>query len=173
MVGGMGLSLVTGLRGFDVPEVTRHLASYRAARRAAGHPGDGNVYLRMPVYVAETAAQARSEPEETTMRAYRRLSENLAASAGQAGTTGSEERMERAERLSHVTYDELLRDRLAYGTPDMVVERLQQLREQLGLSGVIMEPNVGGRMPLERVLNSIRLYAEEVAPRLHPSHQAA
>jgi alkanesulfonate monooxygenase SsuD/methylene tetrahydromethanopterin reductase-like flavin-dependent oxidoreductase (luciferase family) len=161
------------LRGFDVPEAVQHLAAYRAALRAAGHPGDGNVYLRMPIYVAETAAQARSEPEESTVRSYRRLSENLAASAGDAGTTGSEERAERAERLSHVTYDELLRDRLAYGTPDMVVERLTQWRDQLGLSGVIMEPNVGGRMPLERVLTSIRLYAKEVAPRLRPAHEAA
>jgi alkanesulfonate monooxygenase SsuD/methylene tetrahydromethanopterin reductase-like flavin-dependent oxidoreductase (luciferase family) len=172
LVGTMGLSLVTGLRGFDVPEATRHLATYRAARREAGHAGNGNVYLRMPIYVAETAAQARSEPEESTVRSYRRLSENLAASAAEAGTTGSEERAERAERLSNVTYDELLRDRLAYGTPDMVVERLQQWKEKLGLSGVIMEPNVGGRMPLEGVLRSIRLYANEVAPRLRPARAA-
>ena len=76
------------------------------------------------------------------MRSYRRLGENLAASAGEAGTTGSEERTERAERLSQVTYDELLRDRVAYGTPDAVVDRLTQLREQLGLSGIIMEPKL-------------------------------
>ena len=100
------------------------------------------------------------------MRSYRRLSENFAASVGEAGTTGSEERAERAERLSQLTYDDLLRDRVAYGTPDTVVERLTQWRDQLGLSGVIMEPNVGGRMPLEGVLRSIRLYANEVAPKL-------
>ncbi len=134
--------------------------------REAGHPGDGNVYLRIPVYVAATAAQARSEPEESTVRSYRRLAENMAASVGAAGTTVSEERAARAERLSHVTYDDLLRDRVAYGTPDMVVDRLRQLRDELGLSGVIMESNVGGRIPLERVLTSIRLYAQEVAPRL-------
>jgi len=139
---------------------------YRTALREAGHPGNGNVYLRIPVYVAATAAQARSEPEESTTRAYRRLAENLAASVGAAGTTGAEERAERADRLSHVSYDDLLRDRVVYGTPDMVVGRLRQLREELDLSGVIMESNVGGRIPLERVLNSIRLYAQEVAPRL-------
>ena len=166
MVGRMGLSLVTGLRGFDVPEAVRHLAAYRAAMREAGHPGPGNVYLRVPVYGAATAAQARSEPEESTVRSYRRLSENLAASVGTQGTTLSEERAARAERLSQVTYDEILRDRVAYGTPDMVVDRLRQLRDELGLYGVIMEPNVGGRIPLERVLTSIRLYAQEVAPRL-------
>jgi alkanesulfonate monooxygenase SsuD/methylene tetrahydromethanopterin reductase-like flavin-dependent oxidoreductase (luciferase family) len=166
MVGHMGFSLVTGLRGFDVPEAMRHLSAYRAARRAAGHAGDGNVYLRIPVYVAATAAQARSEPEDSTMRAYRRLAENMASSVGAAGTTVSEERAERAERLSHVTYEDVLRDRVAYGTPEMVVDRLRELRDQLGLSGVIAESNVGGRIPLDRVLNSIRLYALEVAPRL-------
>ena len=100
------------------------------------------------------------------MRPYRRLDENLAVSVGALGTTAAEERAERAERLSHVTYDDLLRDRVAYGTPDMVVDRLRRLREELGLSGVIMESNVGGRIPLERMLNSIRLYAQEVASRL-------
>jgi alkanesulfonate monooxygenase SsuD/methylene tetrahydromethanopterin reductase-like flavin-dependent oxidoreductase (luciferase family) len=72
-----------------------------------------------------------------------------------------------------VTYDELLRDRVAYGTPEMVVERLTQWRDQLGLSGVIMEPNVGGKIPLEQMLRSIRLYAKEVAPRLRPATEVA
>jgi alkanesulfonate monooxygenase SsuD/methylene tetrahydromethanopterin reductase-like flavin-dependent oxidoreductase (luciferase family) len=166
MVGRMGFSLVTGLRGFDVPEAVGHLGAYRAARREHGHAGDGNVYLRIPVYVADTAAQARSEPEDSTMRSYRRLAENFASSVGASGTTTSEERAERAERLSTLTYDDVLHDRVAYGTPDMVVDRLSELRDQLGLSGVIIEPNVGGRIPLERVLHSIRLYAREVAPRL-------
>jgi len=167
IVGRLGYSLVTGLRGFDVPEAMGHLAAYRAARREAGHAGDGNVYLRIPVYVAATAARAHAEAEESTMRSYRRLSENMAASVGASGTTASEERAERAERLSQLTYEDVLRDRVAYGTPDMVVERLRQLREQLGLAGVIMESNVGGRIPLEQVLESIRLYATEVAPQLH------
>ena len=166
LVGRMGFSLVTGLRGFDVPEAVGHLKAYRAALREGGHAGDGNVYLRIPIYVAATAARARTEPEESTMRAYRRLAENMASSVGATGTTVSEERAERADRLAHVTYVELLRDRVVYGTPDMVVDRLRQLRDELGLSGVIMESNVGGRIPLDCVLNSIRLYAQEVAPRL-------
>jgi len=166
MVGGMGYSLVTGLRGFDALEAVGHLKAYRTARREGGHAGDGNVYLRIPVYVAATAAQAYAEAEESTMRSYRRLAENFAASIGASGTTVSEERAERAERLSSLTYDDVLRDRVAYGTADTVVDRLRRLRDELGLSGVIVEPNVGGRIPLDRVLNSIRLYAEEVAPRL-------
>src|SRR5262249_21255450 len=118
MVGRMGFSLVTGLRGFDAPQVGRQVAAYRAARREVRHDGSGSVFLRIPVYVAETADRARSEPEESTIRSYRRLAENFRASVGEAGTTTAEERAQRAEGLSQVTYDELLRDRLAYGTPD-------------------------------------------------------
>ena len=170
MVGQLGFSVVTGLRGFDIPQVAKNLAAYRAAWQDAGHTGKHETFIRIPIYVAETAEQARNEPEESTMRAYRRLANNFARSAGDAGTTSSEERTERAARLSQITYDDLLRDRVAYGTPDMVVERLQQLRQELGLTGVIMESNVGGYVPIDRVLNSIRLFAEEVAPKLRASN---
>jgi alkanesulfonate monooxygenase SsuD/methylene tetrahydromethanopterin reductase-like flavin-dependent oxidoreductase (luciferase family) len=124
------------------------------------------VFLRIPAYVAETAEQARSEPEVSTMRSYQRLAENFARSARAAGTTASEERAARADRLAKVGYEALLRDRLAYGTPEVVVERLGQLREELGLAGVIIESNVGGGIPQELVLKSVRLFAQEVVPRL-------
>ena len=65
-VGRMGLPIFVGLRGFDVPEVAHHLNVYREAWRAEGHPGDGDVLLRIPAYVAETAERAVSEPEEST-----------------------------------------------------------------------------------------------------------
>ncbi len=166
IIGRMGHPVVTGLRGFDVPQIAEHLRIYREAWQEAGHPGNGEVYLRIPVYVAETDEQGRSEPEESTMRSYRRLAETFGSSAAAAGTTVSEERAERYRRLSEVTYDELLQDRLAFGSPETVVRKLEYLRDEFGLAGVIMESNVGGRVPQDQMLNSIRLYAEEVAPKL-------
>jgi alkanesulfonate monooxygenase SsuD/methylene tetrahydromethanopterin reductase-like flavin-dependent oxidoreductase (luciferase family) len=165
-VGQRGYPIFIGLRGFDVAEGAQHLRVYRQAWREAGHAGNGDVFLRIPIYVAETAERARSEPEASTMRSYRRLGETFGRSAGAAGTTADEERVERAQRLSAVSYDDLLRGRLAYGTPEAVVERLRQLQETLGLSGVLMEPNVGGHIPRELVFRSIRLFAQEVAPKL-------
>jgi alkanesulfonate monooxygenase SsuD/methylene tetrahydromethanopterin reductase-like flavin-dependent oxidoreductase (luciferase family) len=165
-VGRMGHPIFVGLRGFDVAEVAYQLGVYRKEWHEGGYPGHGDVYLRIPVYVAETAAQARSEPEVSTTRSYQRLAQTFANSAGAAGTTVSEERSERAKRLARVSYDALLRDRLAYGTPEMVAGRLTQLREELGLSGVIIEPNVGGYIPQELVFKSVRLFAQEVVPRL-------
>ena len=166
MVGEWGYALVSGLRGFDIPEVAKNLNAYREALRNAGHDNGGDVYLRVPIYVGETDQQGAAEPQESTMRSYRRLAETFGSSAGAAGTTLSEERRERHERLSNVTYEELLEDRLAYGGPDTVARKLKHLIDELGLSGVIMEPNVGGGLTEEQVLNSIRLYADEVAPQL-------
>ena len=79
--------------------------------------------MRIPVYVGETSQQGKSDPEASTMRSFCRMAENL--SRGAVGV--SEERAARDERLANVTYEELLQDRLAYGSPDTVVEKLKYI----------------------------------------------
>ena len=165
-VGERGLPIFVGLRGFDVPELAKQLQIYREAWRKAGHPGDGPVLLRIPAYVAETAERARQDSEGSTMRSYQRLAGAFGRSAGGQGTVNTEERAERSQRLATVAYEDLLRDRLAYGSPEMVITRLKQLTEELGLSGIIIEPNVGGAIPVDRMFNSLKLFAKEVAPAL-------
>ena len=165
-VGQRGLSIFVGLRGMDVSQVAHHLDIYREAWRESGHSDDADVLLRIPVYVAETADRALSEPEASTMQSYRRMAASFTKSAADAGTTASEDRIKRGQRLSNISYQDLLGERLAYGTPEMVAERLGRLTEELGLSGVVIEPNVGGGISPDRVFNSVRLFAEEVAPLL-------
>jgi hypothetical protein len=48
----------------------------------------------------------------------------------------------------------------------MVIDRLIELREQLGLDGILAEMNCGSLIPHERVMNSLRLLCEKVMPRL-------
>src|SRR5262249_57609501 len=108
----------------------------------------------------------RGEPGRSGRVTTQGFAGPCAQPGGAGGTTVTEGRAGRATRLSQVSYEDLLRDRLAYGTPDMVVERLKQLRDELGLSGVVIEPNVGGGMSREQVSRSVRLFAQEVAPRL-------
>jgi len=78
--------------------------------------------------------------------------------------TGDQEAYERLRRLAEVSYDDVLR-RVAYGTPEAVVERLQEYKETLGLTGVSLDVNPGGQIPYERVVHSVRLLAEKVIPR--------
>ena len=44
--------------------------------------------------------------------------------------------------------------------------RLRELQETFGLSAVIAEATFGGLRPRDRLENSIRLFAEKVAPNI-------
>ena len=57
-------------------------------------------------------------------------------------------------------------DKVAYGTPDTVAQRIRQLRDDLGLTQFIYEIDLGNQLPLEMQLNSLRLFNKEVAPQL-------
>ena len=165
-VGALGLPIFVGLRGLDRPDLVALLGEYRKAWKDAGHAGNGDVYIRIPVFVGKSQQQAYDEAEESTMQSYRRLAQNFSLSAASAGTVASEERIARGERLSSVTYDELLSDRLAYGSPDDVVRLLKEIIEEMGLSGIVAETNVGGLVPREKVAESIDLFCKEVVPAL-------
>jgi alkanesulfonate monooxygenase SsuD/methylene tetrahydromethanopterin reductase-like flavin-dependent oxidoreductase (luciferase family) len=68
-------------------------------------------------------------------------------------------------RIANTLYDEILKQRVLYGTPAAVVERLQEYQAELGITGVVLEMNYGGQIPYDRVINSIRLLTEKVAPK--------
>lgn len=50
--------------------------------------------------------------------------------------------------------------------PGTLRDDCSTLQQALRLSGIIVEPNVGGGMPSELVARSMLLFAQEVAPRL-------
>jgi alkanesulfonate monooxygenase SsuD/methylene tetrahydromethanopterin reductase-like flavin-dependent oxidoreductase (luciferase family) len=165
-MGRLGLPILAGVGSAVMSDVGQVLQDYRAAWREAGHPGDGDVVLRLPIYVASTMERALSEPMDSTMHHYNRLRQALQRSAG---ATDGDTRATRAERLATLTYDDVVRERVVFGTPEDVAKRLQTLQESLRLSGFIMEANLGGRIPPQSVLQSIRLFGHEVAPRLRAS----
>ena len=72
-IGKLGHGVFVAVRLGTLEEFAPNIRAYREAYKAAGHPGEGQVFLRAPVYVAETAAQAREEPEESIMYFYRYL----------------------------------------------------------------------------------------------------
>src|SRR5262244_2006518 len=155
LVGQLGLPIFLRHQ-MDIPELQELLQQYQTVRHAAGFPGPNDVILQIAAYVAETAEKARSEPEASTMRQRRLVRETL-------HKTGDQEAFERLRRLSEASYDDVL-SRVAYGTPEGVVERLQEYRETLGITGVSLDVNPGGQLPYERVVHSLWLLTEKVMP---------
>ncbi|MEK7815000.1 MAG: LLM class flavin-dependent oxidoreductase, partial [Chloroflexota bacterium] len=130
IIGRMGYPiLINPSRVFALSELGACIQEYRQAWRESGHQGEAQVGLRVPVYVAETAERAYSEPKESAMFSVRRLGDRVASYAGHAGTTG--DWGAQAERIQGMSYDDWFREKVVYGTPEAVVERLQQLQEEL------------------------------------------
>src|SRR5262244_368763 len=166
-IGKLGHGVFVAVRLGTLSELAPNIRAYREAYKAAGHPGEGKVFLRAPVYVAETADQARSEPEESIMYFYRYLGERLEDSATRAGVRAIEDRAARGRRLQTITYDEALRDKIIVGTPAQVTDRLMGLKEELGLDGILAEMNCGTKIPHQRVMKSLQLLCEKVKPQFH------
>lgn len=158
MVGRMGLPVFIAVRTTPVSDLKRFIGGYHDGWRDAGHPGHGEVALIVPVYVADTARRARDEPEVSTMHFFRTIAEALAK--------GGTDRQEDAARLARMSYAEILEELAVYGTPESVADRLLELREALGYATLSVWMNVGSLIPHERVLASMRLFAERVMPRL-------
>jgi alkanesulfonate monooxygenase SsuD/methylene tetrahydromethanopterin reductase-like flavin-dependent oxidoreductase (luciferase family) len=165
-VGQAGLPLFVGLRDHGLPELREHLGTYRRAWREAGHPGDGDVCLRLPVYVGATERAAREEPRENMVYFFQRHAELTRSGLGREDTGPAERRRARLAHLERMDYDEILRTRVAFGTAGAVAERLAQLRQELGLTGVVAELNPGGLLPAEPMHRTLRALTHEVMPKL-------
>jgi alkanesulfonate monooxygenase SsuD/methylene tetrahydromethanopterin reductase-like flavin-dependent oxidoreductase (luciferase family) len=163
-IGNLGYPIFVAVRLGTLSELAPSIAAYRQAWQAAGHRGEGEVFLRVPVYIAETHQQARSEPQESIMSFYRFLGSMLEKSASSAGVRAIEQRAERGQRLQTIGYDDALRDKVIVGTPEQVAERIDQLRMDLGLNGILAELNCGGLIPHRKVMKSLELLCNKVMP---------
>jgi len=165
-LGRQGYPLFAAVRQGTLSDLGPDIERYRAAYRAAGHPGDGGVFLRIPVYVADTAERAIAEPRASIIEFYRGMARQLIESAAEAGASDAELRARRGAALMRLTYEQARREKIIVGTPSMVADRLREVRDELGIDGILAELNCGWQIPHERVMRSLELLCTEVMPRL-------
>ena len=90
------------------------------------------------------------EPRDSIMYHFNRQADLTRTSVGRAGTGPAERRQARAERMTSLSYEEILHTKVAFGTAAGLIDRLSQLREELGLDGVVAELDSGGQIPPSR-----------------------
>ena len=161
-----GFPIFVGLRGMDTSELRVHLDIYRKAWREAGHPGQGNVYLRVPVYAGATEKAAFEEPRESITYYFTRQSNLVTQNTTrrETSTIDASEPQSMAQRLASLTYEDMLQTKVAFGSGAGLTERLKQLEEELGLDGIVAEMNAGGLIPAEQVMQSMKILTHEVMP---------
>ena len=163
-IGAQGFPVFAAVRTGTLSELGPNLAAYRKAYAEAGHSGKGGVFLRVPVYVAPSFDKAVEDTRESIMAFYRQLGQQLEASAREAGAREIEQRDVRGRRMQEASFEDVLREKVIVGTPEMVINRLRAIRDELQLDGILAELNCGGNVPREGVLESLRLLCSEVMP---------
>ena len=161
----MGMPIFIGVRGRS-DLVQERVEMYRNEWHATQQPGEPDVALRIPVYVADTMGKAQSEPKESTLNFFKNTVATLNLPVPGLSDEENRERVDRGERMKQITYEEILETDTVYGTPEFVTDRLLQLQEEFGLSSVIAEVTFGGLIPRDRIEYSIAQLSEKVAPRL-------
>ena len=163
IIGEMGYPiLINPSRVFKLTELEPHIQGYRDAWKKAGHAGEPKVGLRTPFYVAATEKEAYYEPRESAVANIRRLGERVTGLADFRGTTG--DWGAEGQRILEMEYEDWLRDKVVFGTPDVAVEKINSLRKTLGLSQMMFEINFGSMIPIEHQRKSLKLITEEVLP---------
>ena len=166
-IGRQSLPIFVAVRYETAAEIAPQVAAYRTALASSSEPARGGVFLRVPAYIAATDAQARAEAEPSLIHFYRQQAALLADFAKRAGVDGAERRAQTARRLETMTYEEALKGTVLIGSPGSVAARLEELCQELGLDGVLMELNCGGKIPHAKVMTALRLLCQEVKPRFH------
>ena len=143
-IGRLGFPLFSAVRASPLGELAGHARAYREAWAEAGHKGARGCICRCRSMSPRDRERALAEARDGMMRfsSYR------------------------ADLLrGPLSYDEVLREKGIVGTPDMVIDRLTELRETAGLDGVSAEINPGSMLSHEQVMASLRLWCREVMPR--------
>jgi alkanesulfonate monooxygenase SsuD/methylene tetrahydromethanopterin reductase-like flavin-dependent oxidoreductase (luciferase family) len=143
--GRLGLPLFTSPLE-SIPQLKERDGLYRAALQEAGQRQTLFPLIRS-VYVAETAERARTDTETALLAQYRRYSRW------------------RPQVAMEGTFETLTADRFIIGDPDHCVAQIQRYATELGVNYLVCRMNLAGLAPTN-VLNSIRLFAREVMPRL-------
>ncbi len=109
------------------------------------------------VYVADTMEQARREFEDAVMNSYRWILHWRGL--GNLMNVGEEvtEDME-------LSFDFLHPRNQLVGTPEFVAEKIEELREELGLEHMLLWTTHPG-LPHEKAMRSLELFSEQVMPR--------
>jgi alkanesulfonate monooxygenase SsuD/methylene tetrahydromethanopterin reductase-like flavin-dependent oxidoreductase (luciferase family) len=156
------------LRGPIDPLVQQRDTYVTACRKAGRSEAEiagllGRWGVSRHIYVAPTDAQAQAEAKDAEMwyqEALRRflIPDNIdrVHPLLQPGFRTA------AERLAHITWEQLVAETLAIGSPDTVAIKIAEMRD-LGVGEVLCWMNFGG-LPQAQVRRSMELFAREVLP---------
>ncbi len=165
-IGDRGLPIYSGTTTTPLPELRKYTAVYRDRLTAAGHAWRSDqMALMLPVHVGPTPAAARDAMRAGVLQYYRNLRTIFASLPPSYRDHLPRLRMIE-ENVANPPYEKFFRDQAVFGDAAEVVDRLQAVRDEFGLSEIICWFDQGSMLPGEEVERAMRRFAEHVMPKL-------
>jgi alkanesulfonate monooxygenase SsuD/methylene tetrahydromethanopterin reductase-like flavin-dependent oxidoreductase (luciferase family) len=161
LAGRLGLLPLTG-DFIPVPRLKMMGDAFVAAAKAAGRPARrSDLHATRVIYVAETDEAAREDMRASYEETIRWEIKNT--------PHHQVERIPKGGSFDDITYDYLVdTGNIFIGSPDTVYRRIVDFYEQSGGFGTLMVHAGRDYATPEKLARSMKLFMEEVAPRLRP-----
>jgi natural product biosynthesis luciferase-like monooxygenase protein len=127
--GELGVNLLTHLLGQELEEVAAKIEAYRAAWKAAGHPGNGHVSLMIHTFVGTSLEEVRARVREPFI-AYLRSSADLMQLARSVGRDSSGPALGAAdvELILEAAFERYVDGNGLFGTPESCLPFVERLK---------------------------------------------
>jgi len=165
-IGDLGLAIYSGTTTTPLPQLREYLTLYREHLRAAGHTWQPDqMALMLPVHVGATSAAARDAMRPGVLRYYQNL-EVIFSQVPDSYADHLPRLKTIRETIANPPYEKFFRDQAVFGDAAEVVDRLQVIRDEFGLSQIIGWFDQGGMLPRVEVERAMRRFSDEVMPKL-------
>lgn len=137
MAGAKGANMLTHLLGQTIEELKEKIAIYRAARKDAGHIGEGHVTLMIHTFIGEDLALVK-EKVHKPFRDYLSNSVGLLRSLGKSIGQDVDDKgfkQEDMEALLDHAFDRYFETAALFGTPETCLEMVHKL-SQVGVDEI-------------------------------------
>jgi len=165
-IGDLGVPIYSGTTTTALPQLREYMALYRTHLAAAGHAWQSDqMALMLPVHVGTTSAAARDAMRPGVLRYYKNLEVIFSQLPDSYADHLPRLKMIR-ETIANPPYEKFFRDQAVFGDAAEVVDRLQAVRDEFGLSQIICWFDQGNMLPRKEVEATMKRFAESVMPKL-------
>jgi alkanesulfonate monooxygenase SsuD/methylene tetrahydromethanopterin reductase-like flavin-dependent oxidoreductase (luciferase family) len=149
-----------------VEQAGRDAALYRGVQTAHGHKPQPRLYLMREIYVGEDDARARAEARPYLLQYWELWNRYTQLTRGGRLPDSYDFWRRQAPMLHAMSFEEIIaHDMVLLGSPGTVAEAILRIASRLDLMGLAMIFKLGA-MPYDMVERSMRLFGEEVVPRI-------
>ncbi len=139
--------------------------TYREKLAENGHdPAAGKMSVTLPILVSEDRDLTGRLMEETVNSYIATVQTMMTSPAADRAAKTSPRIAQMQEGLGKLNYRQIRAENAVVGSPEECVEQLSAFQEMYGAQEYSGWFNIGGRLPHEEVLKSMRLFADKVMP---------